>query len=245
MTFAVIGDPHGEIKKLNKLKQNLDFILITGDLPKSDEVRKWFFDNIERKKKGLEPIKKNKKLRKLFEKEAHDSTINIMKQLLKIAPVYTIEGNAQLPKKTKTAIKKLGVKIVKNQIRIINNYRIGFLEFFIDVNWVKDFKPKDKELLQDAKLEEKFVKNLLKRFKNLDYLVCHQPPYGVLDKVNFKGAPKEWQGKRAGSKIILNFIKKEELKAVFCGHIHEGEGKKKIGKTIVYNLGISNHQIFK
>ena len=78
----------------------------------------------------------------------------------------------------------------------------------------------------------------------MDILICHQPPYGFLDKVSGKyGAPKKWVGKHAGSKVILNYIKKYQPKYVFCGHIHEGEGKVKIGKTEVYNLGVAGHKI--
>ena len=42
---------------------------------------------------------------------------------------------------------------------------------------------------------------------------------------------------------MLDYIKKYQPKYVFCGHIHEGEGKAKIGKTEVYNLGVAGHKI--
>jgi len=71
----------------------------------------------------------------------------------------------------------------------------------------------------------------------IDVLLCHQPPYGVLDKVTAKYAPEQWKGKRAGSKIILDYIKKKQPRYVFCGHIHEGKGKKKLGKTNIINAG--------
>ncbi len=89
-----------------------------------------------------------------------------------------------------------------------------------------------------AKAESKKAQGILKRFGKVDILVCHQPPYGILDKVNFPGVPKGWKGKHAGSKIILNYIKKYQPKYVFCGHIHEGEGiEDKIGKTKVIQVG--------
>ena len=83
----------------------------------------------------------------------------------------------------------------------------------------------------------------MKRFDELDVLVCHQPPYGFLDKVTFKGAPKHWQGKHAGSKTILDYIRKNQPQYAFCGHIHEGEGKTRIGRTEVYNLGVCGYKI--
>jgi len=83
----------------------------------------------------------------------------------------------------------------------------------------------------------------LKNFGDLDILICHQPPYGYLDQTNHPSAPKEWRGKHAGSKVILDYIKKYQPKYVFCGHIHENPGMKKIGKTEVYNLGVAGHKI--
>ena len=77
----------------------------------------------------------------------------------------------------------------------------------------------------------------------LDILVCHQPPFGFLDKVSFPGAPEHWQGKHAGSKVILDYIQEGQPRYVFCGHIHEGEGMKRIGKTEVYNLGVGGYKI--
>jgi Icc-related predicted phosphoesterase len=88
------------------------------------------------------------------------------------------------------------------------------------------------------------AKKILNNFGFLDILVSHHPPYGYLDKVSSKyNPPKPWIGKHAGSKTILDYIKKYQPKYVFCGHIHEGEGKAKIGKTEVYNLGVAGHKI--
>jgi len=56
-------------------------------------------------------------------------------------------------------------------------------------------------------------------------------------------APKSWRGKHAGSKVILDYLRKKQPLYSFCGHIHEGEGMKKIGKTEVYNLGVGGYKI--
>ena len=65
------------------------------------------------------------------------------------------------------------------------------------------------DVVTDKKDTEK-AKKVLKWFskQKIDILLHHQPPHGVLDKVTFKKAPKHWLGKHAGSKVILNFIKK-------------------------------------
>lgn len=83
----------------------------------------------------------------------------------------------------------------------------------------------------------------MNNFGSLDVLVCHQPPYGYLDVTNNPNAPKEWKGKHAGSKVILDYVKKYKPRYVFCGHIHEGEGHEKLGATEIYNLGVAGHKI--
>ena len=135
--------------------------------------------------------------------------------------------------------------LVRNRVRRINSLKIGFLEYFVDTNWVESFKPGDyNKKLKKARKQTSKAKKILKNFGKVDILVCHQPPYGYLDKVSSKyNPPKNWIGKHAGSKVILEYIKEFQPKYVFCGHIHEGEGMKKIGKTEVYNLGIAGHKV--
>jgi len=143
------------------------------------------------------------------------------------------------------AIRKMGnVYLVKNRLRVFDDVRIGFLEYFLDTNWVRDFKPGDyaKKMSKSKKQTDK-ARRVLKRFgKGLDILIHHQPPYGLLDKVG-PPAPKHWRGKHAGSKVILDYIKKNQPEYAFSCHIHEGEGAGKIGKTKVYNLGVCGYKI--
>lgn len=196
--------------------------------------------------------------------EIYSSTLDILKYVSKFAHTYSILGNVGTniirdswvrKKERKNKIKlpsfNFGIGklknfyVVQNRLRNLDWLRVGFLEYFIDTCWVREFKPTIyKKSFKSAKKETDKAKRVLKRFgKELDILVCHQPPYGYLDKVNFPGIPKAWKGKHAGSKVILDYIKKYQPKYVFCGHIHEGEGMKKIGKTEVYNLGVVGHKI--
>ncbi|MBU2562680.1 MAG: metallophosphoesterase [Nanoarchaeota archaeon] len=257
MKVLGVGDPHGVL--LKRTPKNIDLILVTGDVGKADLARQRVFENLERKRKKLSELEEDKKFIKNVFMEIHNSTIKVLKNLSKSAPVYTIQGNVGIPtfsdvrkNKEKYGItlpctkKQIDVmsraKIVKNRLKILNDLRVGFLEYFVDTSWVREFKPTDyKKKLSDAKKQTDKAKKILKRFGKIDILVCHQPPYGNLDKVTAKFAPKLWRGKHAGSKVILDYIKKYQPKYVFCGHIHEGEGKKKIGKTEVYNLGVGSH----
>lgn len=261
MKILAVGDPHGNMKRLGKVpKKGVDMVLVTGDLGKVDLARKRFFDNVKRKEKGLPELDYDSKFMKKVHMEVYNSTINVLEFLSKIAKVYTLQGDVRISTKSRVKamykeyglklpstmerIKKMKkVKLVKNMVRRVNGLRIGFLEVYDDVQWVKDFKPSNyRERMSDAKKETAKVKRILQRFGKLDILVSHQPPYGYLDKVSGKyGAPKKWQGKHAGGKAILDYIKKYQPKYVFCGHIHEGEGKAVIGKTKVFNLGFAGH----
>jgi Icc-related predicted phosphoesterase len=265
MKILAVGDPHGDIKKIKKIPINgIDLVLITGDLGKADFARKFSFENFRRKKEGLPELKFTKVETKNVYKEIHDSTMDVLKYFSKNIQTYSILGNVGNDMIKDSEVKKdedeFGVKlpylrksisrldnfyVIKNVVRNINGVRVGFLEYFVDINWIQNFKPSNytKRLLK-ARKDSTRAKNILKNFKNLDILICHQPPYGYLDKVSSKyGAPKDWIGKHAGSKVILDYIKQYKPKYVFCGHIHEGEGKAKIGKTEVYNLGVAGHKI--
>ncbi len=264
MKILAIGDPHGDLEKIKKIPlKGVDLILLTGDIGKADFARKRYFENVERKRKGLKELEYDAKASKTTYKEISDSTLGILKYLSKYS-VYSILGNVgnNMIKdyKVKKDEEKYGIKLphlgrrikkiknfhlLRNRLRNLNKLRIGFLEYFTDVSWVREFKPKDyNKLMKKTKKQTKKAKRILERFGKIDILICHQPPYGFLDKVSGKyGAPKHYQGKHAGSKAILNYVKKYQPRYVFCGHIHEGEGKAKIGKTEVYNLGVAGHKI--
>jgi len=251
MRILGIGDPHGssKIKKINF--KDVDVIFITGDIGKSDLMRKYAFKHIDNSKSWVY-CEKPSLVKKAY-LEAFNSTIKILKFLSKKACVYFVYGNVEgddastrrLSRKLKIKLPILGdvVKKMKN-VYLINNKKIRFKNldiagssFFVEDVWVKIFAPENKKKIKEAKQETKKARKFFSKLKKVDILVCHQPPFGVLDKVNFPSAPKSWQGKHAGSKIILNYIKKKKPKLVLCGHIHEGLGKKKLGKTQVINLG--------
>jgi len=61
--------------------------------------------------------------------------------------------------------------------------------------------------------------------------VCHAPPYGtVLDRIT--------NLKHAGSKAVREFLRREEPRYFFCGHIHEAAGASdKLGPTSAMNVG--------
>lgn len=89
------------------------------------------------------------------------------------------------------------------------------------------FALRDAEFRKTAKRFKKIIK------KNEDkkiILLIHGPPYGTkVDRI---------VGQHCGNKDITDFVKKNKVDYVICGHLHENFGKKgKIKKTIVMNPG--------
>lgn len=260
MKILIIGDPHGSDKARKVPLKGLDLILITGDLGKADLMRKMAFENINRKKQGLPEKEYTPKQEQRAFMQAYNSTMKLVKHYSRFAPVYTIFGNVESSNSaTRKLSKEIGIKLplladdlnALDNVRVINNritkfkgLRIGGLQYFIDTSWVREFKPEDyRDALKNAKKQTEKAKKVLNRFGKVDILVCHQPPYGVLDRVNFPGAPKHWQNKHAGSKAVLSYVKRKKPSYVFCGHIHEAKGKKKVGKTLVHNVGVAGDYI--
>lgn len=61
-------------------------------------------------------------------------------------------------------------------------------------------------------------------------LMCHQPPYGVLD------TPSR-SDQHAGSHSVRKFIEEVQPLICFTGHMHSSVGIEKIGKTQIINPG--------
>ncbi|MGV8152323.1 MAG: metallophosphoesterase family protein [Candidatus Nanoarchaeia archaeon] len=251
MKILAIGDTHGS-EKIKKIPiKDIDLILLTGDLGKADLMRKYAFAHLNDKKPWvhLEP----KKIVKEAFLEAYNSSIGILSYLSKKAPVYFVYGNVEasdsetlkLSRKLKINLPLFESKINKmKNVYAINNKKIQLEdltlaggEYFVDECWVKSFTPNDKKRMKRALKETRVANKFYSRLGQVDILLCHQPPYGFMDKVTNPNAPKAWIGKHAGSEVILNYIKNKHPKYVLCGHIHEAKGETKIGKTKLINLG--------
>ncbi|MEM4272702.1 MAG: metallophosphoesterase family protein, partial [Candidatus Bilamarchaeaceae archaeon] len=59
-------------------------------------------------------------------------------------------------------------------------------------------------------------------------LLTHAPPYGILDEVE--------DGLHAGSRAVQRIMEKKGPLLLACGHIHDVEGKQKVGETTVVQI---------
>lgn len=217
MKLLVIGDPHGKLPKgLTQIvkKNKIEIIVCVGDIP---PVPKGFVS-------GAFSPEFRKKSDKLFK--------DIVKKLCSYElPLLTLRGNMYLRKDTSKLTKQIFRKYKNLIYKKTGKLRINRQNFiFFDMIWEEHSlrTKKSLKLMKPNKKRERKLNKLLKETKD-SILISHVPPYGSLDKLR--------EGKHVGSKIILNMIKKHKPRYVFCGHIHEAKGKKKLGKTLIINAG--------
>lgn len=247
MNVLVLGDPHCSEKIFKMDYSYVDLILIPGDLGEIKTIRegtyKFGFSTTEWIKHSSK-----REVERGF-KEQIETTEKMLKFLSTKAPVFWVEGNVEYGTDQKIRMYKINVPNLKKKSNIKNVKNISFRKInfrhliiagcpmHFDSIWTRNFRKYNKEKREVALKEDKRVKSFLKKIGKVDILLCHQPPLGYLDVVYSKYVPKKWKGGHAGSPWILNYINKYQPRYVFCGHIHESRGKKRVGKTLVVNVG--------
>jgi len=260
MKILAIGDFHGKFpEKLKKSikKEDFDFILCTGDFPDAAKIRKLIFKHWTSgpwwQNKGL------KKARKM-EKNCFDSGLKIIKKLDSVGKkAYTVWGNSDFYENFEELKKSMpvplypgdydrNIKKLKNifsvdRNRVIENGTeiIGYGGYVDVTDYIMHpiDKTKRKQLarLKRYRKDEKVLKKLfLKRKpqKNFIFLI-HYAPYGVMDRVRLKSSPMH--NKHVGWMPYNDIIKKYQPPICICGHMHEYQGKCRMGKTLVVNPG--------
>ncbi len=90
MRILGIGDPHGSKKVKDIPLKEVELILLTGDIGKSNLARKMAFENINRRKKGLEEKDYSPSKEKKAFMESYTSSIFLVKHLSRFSPIYII-----------------------------------------------------------------------------------------------------------------------------------------------------------
>lgn len=77
--------------------------------------------------------------------------------------------------------------------------------------------------------DERALENIYSSIpQDLDILISHGPPHGILDR--------NAEYKNCGSISLLEAINSKKPKNVLCGHIHEDRGLKQLEHFNVYNI---------
>jgi len=249
MKILAIGDFHGKFPaKLKKLAKRADLVVSVGDyFPFS--YRKLWFRYCYRTDVELWEIVGKKKHRAFIMKDLEGGKKTLEEVNGLGVPVISITGNTDFtkwedaidssPYGWKWLRTDFFAKIIKRlkNIKIFDySYvRVGDLVFIGMPRSTFPGKVRSKNYKkQKAKLEK-----LFKKFKKDTVIfVSHNAPYNTkLDKIRWKGADPQVLGKHYGSKMAQRLIKKYQPLMNISGHMHENQGRDKIGNTVLVSTG--------
>ena len=252
MKILAIGDFHGKFPaKLQKLAKRIDLVLCTGDYCSFTD-RDLFFKYSYHKDTNLWEAIGKKKVKEGILKDLKSGE-SILKKLnsLKV-PVLTVIGNIDYTRthdtfdlssgtgrKWKWEAQDFFSKIIKKYKNVrrfdYDSVKFGELNFIGAYGHTFPGQVKSKAYKKHRAILEKLFAKFQKR--NIIF-VSHNMPYDcMLDKVRSKHAPEVIRGKHYGSKLIRRVIDKHQPVLAIGGHMHENQGKCKIGKTLVVNPG--------
>ncbi|MFB6246040.1 MAG: metallophosphoesterase [Candidatus Pacearchaeota archaeon] len=260
MKILALSDFHGSfpsfIKKVIK-KEKVDVVVSVGDYPTSTKLKEiiknfGFYRGFE----GWEVIGV-KKYKELFNKDIRNGKKVIDKlNDLDVLVVSTI-GNHDYPypddlrddedeeEDWDWALKKVNelpnyVKKKRNIRKIDYSYaRVGGYVFVGMRGHSNPGKVKSEAYRKHKKILEEIFRKFKKENREGKLIfVSHNSPYETkLDKITSKDAPEEVRGKHYGSKMAKRVLRKWQPVLSISGHIEEGKGKDKIGKTVAVNCG--------
>jgi len=157
---------------------------------------------------------------------------------------------SHIPKLKKSLVRFMGKlnnfkNITYKQTKFKRMNFIGFggymdIEAYLDKKVFPESAERERYLTRLKRLKES-RKNFLDRLKKINkkedkIFVLHYPPMGAFDIIRDK-KDNPMNGKSAGVRFFREAILKYRPKIALCGHMHEYQGAKKIGSTIVINSG--------
>ena len=253
MKILAIGDFHGKFPvKLRKLTKKVDLVVCIGDYF-SFTNRDLFFKYSYGTDKELWEVVGKKKVKAGILKDLKAGE-NVLKKLDKVGvPVITVIGNIDYTrvhdvydeeqvswiKGWKWEAQDFFSKIIK---KYKNIFRFDYKSVRVnDVNFIGAYghtfpgNVKSKSYKKYRAILEK----MFKKFRKEDVIfVAHNMPYDCkLDVIKRNDSLKYLHGKHYGSKLIRRVIDKHQPVLAIGGHMHENQGKCKIGKTLVVNPG--------
>jgi len=255
MRILAIGDFHGKFpKKLGRVikKNKIDLVISNGDYFPFSYRELWFKHCYGKNLELWEAIGK-KRFKELFLKDLKEAEYAIQKLNKVPVPVVTVSGNVD-PSKYDDAIDRKRIKWgwTKKDFfgRIINKYNnIKYIDY--SFTRFKDFiiiggGPSSFPGIIKSKAYRRLRKRLNELFKKFKkenkekkvIFISHNVPYDTkLDRITWKRAHKEVIGKHFGSKLVKRIIDKYRPFLFIGGHIHEGRGVEKLGRTLCVNPG--------
>src|SRR3989338_3564900 len=253
MKFLAIGDFHGTFsKKFERIikKEKIDLVVSNGDFFPFIYRDLWFKHSY-RTDVNLWDVIGRKKYVALVKKD-----LNLGEQAIKRlnnvrVPVITVVGNIDYTPLQDSDDEKLPKDDLRRQDllgSILKKYRnirrFDYSYFcFGDYVFIGAYGGSSPGVVKSRayKRHRKILEQLFRRFKNSKIIfVSHNVPYNTkLDKISMK-AHIAVRGKHYGSKLIRRMIDRWHPLLHIGGHIHEGRGMQKLGKTLCVNPGAAH-----
>ena len=247
-------------------KEEFDAVVAVGDYAGISDFRKYVIYRFNQMKKKL-PAKSaedffgRKNLRRLIKKD-DDAAKNVLRELNKLGkPVFLVFGNGDdrwyeypFDGNTKMSLPKAHARFLRElknfNVMTYEKMKLDGIHFFgaggymdidayLDGKHFSSKKDGDETLKNRVRRRERTRKKLfgmLSCTSGKKILVLHYPPRGVFDIIRDK-KDNPMNGQSAGIGFFSEAIKKYKPLAVFCGHMHEYRGVKKLHSVPVINPG--------
>jgi len=255
MKILAIGDFHGKVNsKLKKIPRDIDLILCVGDLADTRVLRDIQFKYWNLIKKETEKIYKQVLgEKKYFDilKKTNESMYPPLKFLESFKkPVFLVYGNSDFLDKNVRKIGAEGLESMcrenENLILLKTNYKkfdnltiAGFSGYRGAMS--KGLTKTDKKQKEKVKkINSEWENRLNGLFQRVQYqenviFLAHDVPRGYFDRVNYKKSPLH--NKHVGDEYFTKYIKRYQPDLFICGHMHEYQGVKVLGKTKIITTG--------
>ncbi len=259
MKILAIGDFHGEFpKSLHKVvrKEKIDVVISNGDYFPF-HYRDLWFKHCYTKPVNLWDVIGKRKYQQLVLKDLRLGQRSLRGLNSLPVPVFTVVGNVDYshfndqydldkyfgkekkPKVWKWNEQDFFTPIIKKYFNIKRiDYRTVMFRDFILIGAMGGSNP-GMPTSKAFRKHRKLLDKLFKENKNKKIIfVSHNVPYNTkLDLITSRKAHKKVHGKHFGSKLIRRTVSKWQPKIHIGGHIHEGRGTQKIGRTLCINPG--------
>jgi Icc-related predicted phosphoesterase len=136
--------------------------------------------------------------------------------------VWVLPGNHETAAQISSFCSSFGLTDFHDQLLEAAGRRFGGLGYSSPTPFKTPGEYSESELVQRLKKYDRI---------NRLIMVCHAPPLGTdLDRIR--------EGLHGGSRAVREFVDSSQPEYLFCGHIHEAEGREvRLGQTVAVNVG--------
>jgi len=262
--ILAIGDFHGKFsEKLKKEAKKADLVIALGDYAGIPEWVPFILKQLKCIKEGEIPLNAEayfgeSGLKKLIEKDNRlgrevIKKLNSLGEKHRIIFIfgngddafydYPFESFFKASLENKRFLKKIkNMKNLTYSKTKFNEIEIAGFGGFVDPDshlerkLLKTDRKRYYRVLKRQNKSRKKLFSILKGFtKNSGIFAYHYPPKGAFDVIKDRKNP--YNCKNVGTSYLSEAIKKYSPRLVLCGHMHEYQGKKMLGKSLIVNPG--------